>query len=281
MFFGNYDCTAVELNRFLLDGGAMFGVVPRPLWEKKIRPDDANRIPMAARSLVIRGNGRTILVDAGIGDKLPEKLRRIYDVADTGSLSERLQTCGLAPGDVTDVVLSHLHFDHTGGATAYDENGQVVPTFANAVYHIQKEQWDLALNPSVRDHGSYMEENFLPLQTGGRVNLIDGPVENLFDGIDLLVSHGHTRGQHHVLVHDPKGALCFASDMIPTAAHLPIAWNMAYDNEPLTLLSEKDRLLHRAAEEGWVLCFAHDPEIAAARVKYEKGKIVPDQVVML
>lgn len=280
MRFGDYECREIVLNRFLLDGGAMFGIIPKILWEKKIPADAKNRIPMVCRSLVIRGNGRCILVDAGIGDKLSEKWRRIYDVEDTGTLPDRLAGVGLRPEEVTDVVLSHLHFDHTGGATAF-QNGKTVPTFANAVYHIQKEQWDLAFQPSVRDRSSYMPENYLSLESEGRLNLIDGPVGGLFDGIDLIVSHGHTRGQQHLLVNDPAGALFFCGDMIPTAAHLPLSWLMAYDNEPLLLLTEKEEILGRAAEDGWMLCFAHDPVIGAARVRAtEKGMVIDQPAVL-
>ncbi len=275
MRFGQYDCFSVVLDRFLLDGGAMFGIIPKPLWEKKIASDAKNRIPMTARGLLICGNGKKILVDTGIGNKLPEKMMNIYAVAEAAPMDDILSPYGLSAADITDVVVTHLHFDHTGGATRMTPAGEVALTFENAVYHIQKDQWEYARQPSIRDQGSYFEENFAPLEKANRLNLIDGPVESFFEGIDLLVSYGHTSAQQHLLVRGETDALFFCADLIPTAAHLPLTWHMAYDNEPLTLIAEKGQILDRAVKENWVLCFPHDPEIEWTRVEQgEKGVIL-------
>lgn len=274
MRFGQYDCFCVETDLFFLDGGAMFGVVPKNLWERKIPADSANRIPMQARSLVIRGSGKIILVDAGVGNNISEKFRKIYGMAQASvSMAERLRAFGLCPEDITDVFLTHLHFDHVGGAT-HQSAGRMVPAFPRAVYHVQQAQWDLACNPSLRDQSSYLPDNFLPLESHGVLNRIDGPKDDFFDGIDLIVTHGHTRGQQHLLVKGADTSLFFCADLVPTSAHLPIAWNMAYDNEPLVLLDEKQALLARAVEENWVLCFEHDPEVSAAYVTEKNGKPV-------
>lgn len=281
MQFGPYDGFCVETDVFFLDGGAMFGAVPKPLWEKKIPADAANRIPMQARSLVVRGKGRIILVDTGVGSHLSEKFRRIYAMApEAAPVDERLARFGIHPAEVTDVVLTHLHFDHAGGATR-EEGGRMVPAFPNAVYHVQKAQWDLALHPSPRDKASYLADNFMPLESHGVLNLVDGPARDFFEGIDLLVTHGHTRGQQHLLVRGADTALFFSADLVPTSAHIPIAWNMAYDNEPLVLMEEKELLLGRAAAENWILCFAHDAAIQAATVRRENGRVVMDRRVEL
>jgi glyoxylase-like metal-dependent hydrolase (beta-lactamase superfamily II) len=281
MRFGNYDCFTLEMDRFLLDGGAMFGVVPKNLWEKKIPADAMNRIPMLARSLVIRGNGRTILVDTGIGDKLPDKFRKIYDIqTSVSTMAQRLAPFGLTVDDFTDVILTHLHFDHAGGSTD-QVNGNVVATFPNAVYHVQQTQWELACHPSVRDRSSYIPDNFMPLLEQNVLNLINGPSTDFFDGIDLIVTDGHTEGQHHPLIKGDENALFFCADLIPTSAHIPIAWHMGYDNYPINIMDEKETILSRGLNENWILCFEHDPVVAAASVREEKGRVVIDQVFEL
>lgn len=281
MRFGSYDCFTVEMDSFLLDGGAMFGVVPKNLWEKKIPADHMNRIPMQSRSLVIQGNGRIILVDTGIGDKLLPKFKKIYGIQTTvASMAQRLAPLELTVNDITDVIITHLHFDHAGGSTTI-VNGAAVPTFPNAVYHIQQAQWDLACNPSARDRSSYIPDNFMPLLDHKVLNLVDGSVEEFFDGIDLVVTDGHTRGQQHPLVKGDPQSLFYCADLIPTSAHIPTAWHMSYDNHPLKIMDEKDALLSRAVKEKWVLCFEHDPEVAAASLREETGRAVLDRIVDL
>lgn len=281
MRFGAYECGTVIMDSFRLDGGAMFGVVPKALWAKAIVPDDENRIPMVSRSLIIQGRSRVILVDTGVGDKLPEKFKQIYGIeVNARSMDERLAALGLTCNEITDVVLSHLHFDHAGGSTCRGENG-VRPTFLNATYHVQKSQWDLACRPSLRDRSSYIPDNFQPLREHGVLHLVDGPRENFFDGIHLTVTNGHTTGHQHLLVAGQNRALFFCGDLIPTSAHVPIAWHMAYDNHPIELMAEKAAVLKRALSENWVLCFAHDPVTAGAEVAREKGKMAAGPAVSL
>ncbi|MDO9264867.1 MAG: MBL fold metallo-hydrolase [Desulfosalsimonadaceae bacterium] len=281
MQFGGYDCSTVVMDSFLLDGGAMFGVVPKKLWEKAIPADSENRIPLTSRSLVIRGRGRVILVDNGVGDKLPGRFKKIYGIAVSAhSMDERLAPLNLNVSDITDVILTHLHFDHAGGSTIL-AGGMVRPAFPNATYHVQKSQWDLACHPSLRDRSSYIPDNFLPLLEHNVLNLLDGPADDFFEGIHLIVTNGHTPGQQHPLILGSDRSLFFCADLIPTSAHLPVPWHMAYDNHPIDIMDEKAALLGRAVDENWILCFEHDPVTVAAGVRKDRQKVVMDQAVVL
>ena len=277
MTHGDYQIDTVEAGRLGLDGGAMFGVVPKPLWAGRIAPDDRNRIPLAMRCLLLRGHGRTILVDTGLGHKADAKFEEIYAV-DHGhsTLAGSLAALGVAPADVTDVVLTHLHFDHAGGATERAPDGTLRLAFPAARFHVQRAHWAWA-HESVRERASFLAENLDPLKASGRLVLEDGEASP-FPGVSYVVVDGHTRAQQLVLVEggaDTGGAaapLLFAADLVPTAAHVPLLWVMAYDVEPLQTLREKERVLTRAAEEGWTVVFEHDPETAAARIeRTEKG----------
>lgn len=278
MKFGEYECRSMNLGNFYLDGGAMFGVVPRTLWEQKIPPNGKNRIPMRAVSLLIQGKGRNILVDTGYGNKLPEKSKKIYKITTSPDIENSLSKHGLSSADITDVFITHLHFDHTGGATCIKDN-QTVPSFPNAVYYIQKDQWETAIHPNIRDKSSYINDNYLPLQKKGLLKLINGP-EKLFPGIETIITHGHTPGQQHLLIKGDQKikknqeSLFFCADLIPTSAHLPITWNMAYDLDPLGIMQEKIKLLSRAIKENWILFFEHDPYTTAARITEKNKKFI-------
>ncbi len=266
MTHAGYQIDLVEAGRLGLDGGAMFGIVPKPLWERHIPADDQNRIPLAMRCLLLRGHGRTILVDTGMGHKADETFTRIYAVDHAHSdLLPSLAALGVSPGDITDVFLTHLHFDHGGGATTRDEAGALTLTFPGAAHHVQARHWDWA-HASPREGASFLPENLDPLEASGQLVLHDGPGEP-FPGIETVVVDGHTRGQQLPLIHGAAGTLFYPADLVPTAAHVPLLWGMAYDVEPLVTISEKERLLARAADEGWTLLFEHDAETAAARVE--------------
>jgi glyoxylase-like metal-dependent hydrolase (beta-lactamase superfamily II) len=266
MIIGNYRLASVETGRFALDGGAMFGVVPKALWEKKIPADERNRIGLAVRALLIEevSGPRKILVDTGIGQKWDAKGQDIYGIDhSTLRLETSLAALGLAPDDITDVLLTHLHFDHAGGATKL-AGGKVVPTFPNATYWVQRQNLAWAKNPTEKDRASYLPENWAPLEAAGILKTTDGPGEWL-PGIELVLSDGHTRAMQLPHVHGAGGHLIYCADLIPTAAHIPVPWVMGYDNFPITVMEEKKRILERAVAEGWALFFEHDPLGPAAR----------------
>jgi glyoxylase-like metal-dependent hydrolase (beta-lactamase superfamily II) len=269
LHLGPYELTTIDDGRFALDGGAMFGTVPRVLWERSNPPDEQNRIGMALRTLLIRGEGRTILVDTGLGDKFPEKHLAMYRVERRGGVVAGLASLGVAPEEVTDVLLTHLHFDHGGGGTRRDGAGSLVPTFSAARYHLQEENLRVASLPNERERASYLPENLQPLRDAGCLEVHSGGYE-LAPGVEILVSHGHTRGMQMVLVSSPGAPPVFyPADLIPSSSHLRIPWVMGYDLWPLTVMEEKRALLERAVREGWVLIFEHDPSMAACTVNFD------------
>jgi glyoxylase-like metal-dependent hydrolase (beta-lactamase superfamily II) len=264
---GPYAIFPIETGRFKLDGGAMFGVVPKTLWEKRIPADERNRITLAMRCLLLVGDAKVILIDAGIGDKSDAKFAEIFGIDhEHSTLEGSLAQVGYAPEDVTDVILTHLHFDHCGGATRRDGE-RIVATFPNATYHVQSEHWEWAMQPNVRERASFLKENFEPLATDAtaRLNLLDGGGE-FAEGIELIVVNGHTRAMQLVKVFDDQSVLLFAADLVPTAAHVPLPWVMAYDVEPLRTIEEKERILGEAADKGWLLFLEHDPTRGTTRV---------------
>lgn len=280
MRIGPYELHAIETGRFALDGGAMFGVVPRPLWEKTNPPDGKNRITLAARALLLRGNGRTVLIDTGNGAKFNEKLTSIYRIDMSGfDLVSSLARHGVAPADVTDVILTHLHFDHAGGSTTLSD-GEVVPTFPRARYCVQREHWLAAQRPTERDTASFFPEDFMPLHQRGVLDFTEGEGE-ILPGVTVTLVHGHTAALQCPLISDGRTTLLYCADLVPTVSHVPLPWIMAYDLRPLVTLEEKRRLLGRAAEAGWILFFEHDPNLAAARLaRTDKGIVLGDPVAI-
>lgn len=274
---GSYELHTIETGRFGMDGGAMFGVVPRPLWERHIRPDDRNRITLALRCLLLEGDGRVILIDNGIGAKLNEKMADIYAVDHAHSeLHRSLDQAGFSAADVTDVVYTHLHFDHCGGGTATGRHGPV-PVFENALHHVQRAHWEWARDPNAREAASYMQENMEPLERIGQLRLMDGP-GMLFPGVEAIVVDGHTEAQQLVKISDEERTLVFVSDLLPTSAHLRRAWATSYDVRPLVTLKEKARFLEDAVEGGWHFFFEHDPEtVVGTPVRSSRGIVVAEE----
>ncbi|MCP4757535.1 MAG: MBL fold metallo-hydrolase [Proteobacteria bacterium] len=266
MKFGDYDCYPIDLGDFAVDGGAMFGIVPKTEWERKIPADEKNRIPLKSRALLVQGNGKNILVDTGCGTKLTADQKETYGIdKDPMDLNLLLSGYDIDCHQITDVVLTHLHFDHAGGST-HLENGRAVPVFPNATYYVQSEQWEEACNPHERDRESYLPDDFQPLQEYGNLRLLDGSLE-LFEGLDIMVTYGHTKAQQHLVVKGVDQSLFHCADLVPTAAHIPVHWIMGYDGRPLDLFPEKDYFLRKAIRDNWILFFEHDPTITAATLK--------------
>ena len=280
MKIGPYELHAIDTGSFGLDGGAMFGVVPRTLWEKTNPPDEKNRIAMASRALLLRGNGRTILIDAGNGGKLDAKLASIYKIDNSrADLLRSLSARGIGREDVTDVILTHLHFDHAGGATIR-RDGELVPTFPKARHYVQHAHWEAAQKPTERDRASFIPDDFLPLAAHGLLDFTEGEGEVL-PGIRMRVIHGHTTALQCPLISDGRTTLLFCADLVPTASHVALPWIMAYDLRPLVTLEEKRAILTRAADEEWVMYFEHDPALVAARLARSPKGIVLGSPVSL
>jgi glyoxylase-like metal-dependent hydrolase (beta-lactamase superfamily II) len=272
MKLGGYKLYTVQTGLLRLDGGAMFGVVPKPLWSKTNPADERNRIQMGMRALLLVSDKKKIIVDDGAGYKLSEKLNDIYGVDHTKfTLEKSLADIGFTTGDITDVILTHLHFDHAGGSTYRDGNTEIKLTFPNATYYLQKRHWEWANNPSERDKASFFPENFVPIQKAGYLNLLDG--EYKFDEfITLPVVNGHTPGMQLVILRDGKNTVLYTADLFPTTSHIPIAYIMGYDLHPLTTLEEKKKYLAQIVKENWLLFFEHDAFTETARVELtEKG----------
>ncbi len=279
LLVGGMRVHALEAGIQWLDGGAMFGVVPRPLWERKITPDHRHRIPLALRCLLVETPNALVLVDTGIGNKESDKFRDIYGVDNAGDptrLEDALRSLGFEVGDVDLVVSTHLHFDHAGGNLVLAPDGTMAPAFPRARFVMQKGELGFANSPSERVRASYMAKNYRPLVEAGLVDTVEGPSE-LLTGIQLLPTPGHTPFHQSILVESQGETAVFLADLCPTSAHLPLPWIMGYDLEPLVTLETKRAVLERASEEGWILIFQHDPFIPWGRLdpESEKPRLIP------
>lgn len=272
---GRWRLASVMAGTFALDGGAMFGVVPRTSWERHAAPDARNRIRLATRCLLaVDDAGHRVLIDTGMGDRWDAKRSELLAIdAPPGALARGLATHGLAPADITDVVLTHLHFDHAGGCVRRTETGHLECALPNARWHVQRSQWMWAQAPSERDRASYRRDDFDLLVHCGMLHLVDGACELLPD-LELVVSDSHTVGQQLPRFHAGSTHLTFCGDVIPTRAHLRVPWVMAYDLNPLTTLEEKKMILAEALEDDGILFFEHDPDVAACRLREEDGQPV-------
>ncbi len=264
---------------FKLDGGAMFGVIPKPLWSRVTEVDDRNRIPLVARPMLIRSSDRTILVDTGIGGKWSEKERDIYGIQRSGDgIVSSLADLGVERDDVTDVILTHLHFDHAG-ATTFRDDGTLRLTFPSADHHVQKSNWDWAGSPTERDAGSYREEDFALLEGSDCLQLLDGDTE-FIPGVKLELVDGHTLGLQMVRVRGDDRELLYVTDLIPTAAHLPLPYVMGYDLWPLETLGRKKELYGEEGDREKLFAFEHDPETAVCTVREGEKHVEVDEVIV-
>jgi len=259
---GKWKVHTIQAGGQLLDGGAMFGVVPKPLWERRIAADDRNRIQLGMRCLLVEHERGLVLIDNGLGNKEPAKFHQIYGVENAGAggrtwLEDALQQLGVSPTDVMMMVDTHLHFDHAGGNTYVDAEGQVRLTFPRARYVVQRAEYQWATHTNERTAASYFDHNFVPVMESGRLELVQGEVE-ILPGITLMPTPGHTPGHQSVRLESGGETALFLADLVPTAAHLPLPWIMGYDVEPLVTLETKRRLLRTAADQEWLLIFEHD-----------------------
>ena len=254
----------------------MFGVVPRPLWTRRVTPDDRNRIPLALRCLLIEHPDGLVLVDTGLGNKENSKFQDIYGVENAGrkgptQLEDALAEAGFGPGDVRWVINTHLHFDHAGGNTFVNQAGTVGPSFTEATYLVQRGELDFARTPNERTRASYLPHNFEPVAASERWRLLEGDGLEVLQGIAVRLTPGHVPWHQSVVLRDGGETAVFLGDVIPTTAHLPLPWIMGYDLEPLRTLESKRALLAEAAAGGWLLVFEHDPEVVMGRVELLAG----------
>ena len=269
MKLGEIEFHVISAGTVRLDGGAMFGVIPRTLWEKKMAPDTRNRITLAMNCLLIHAGGKRILVETGAGDKMNQRLRDIYGL-DGPNLVEGLRAYDLRPEDIDIVVNTHLHFDHCGGNTCVEQD-KVVAVFPSARYIVRRGEFDHGMDPNERDRASYFPENYAPLESAGAFELLDGD-RVVVPGVELIKVPGHTAHMQCVkLTGGGKTAFLFA-DLVPTTAHLPLPWIMGYDLYPMTTLENKKRWIPEVVREGWLALFGHDARVPAAYLRERDGK---------
>jgi len=281
---GSVRMHGIEAGVQQLDGGAMFGVVPKPLWERRIPADLRNRIPLALRCLLVEAPNALVLIDTGIGNKYGEKFADIYGVLNAGEptrLEDGIRDAGFDPADVDIVLSTHLHFDHAGGNTVRDESGVIRPSFPNARYVVQRGELDFAHSQNERIRASYLLENFEPITEAGLWHLVEGEAD-VTEGISVVPTPGHTPHHQSVLIRSDDETACFLADVCPTSAHLPLPWIMGYDLEPLVTLESKRGLWQRAREENWILVFEHDPRVPWGRLDpAEDRPVLAEDVALL
>ena len=273
MKFGDYRVEVIPDCEFRLDGGAMFGVVPRNLWARVNPPDDQNRIRMNMNCLFIEADGERILIDTGIGEKWSEKHRAMYGINRTRSFDESLRAiAGLAATDITIVINTHLHFDHAGGNSIRNDTGQAVPAFPNARYFISEAEYEHAESPTERDRASYFPENWQPMKNSGQLELKATDYE-VVPGLTMETHAGHNRSMQCPRLARDGNVLFGFADLVPTRAHVPYAWVMGYDLYPVETVEAKKKLLPQAAQENWTCLFYHDPDQALGKIVEEDGKL--------
>jgi len=272
---GDLELISVCDGFFRLDGGAMFGVVPKPLWEKRTPSDERNRITLAMRPLIVRGM-RTMIIDAGLGDKENEKFIDIYGVARARNLDHTLAEAELTPEDIDIVLATHLHFDHAGGFTKRDASGHVRPRFPRAQYIVRRGEWEDATHPHERNRASYLFDNYVPLAEAGVLQLVDDD-QTIMPGVKVRRTGGHTMHHQMVLIESGGKTAAFVADLMPTTAHVPEAWMLGYDSYPMDTLAAKKAFLKEAVEREMLVFFEHDPTIAAGYIREQDGKrrVVP------
>src|SRR5262249_33922204 len=266
---GDFGLTALSDGLYPLDGGALFGIVPKVLWSKKVTADEKNLVSVGLNSVLVRTGEKNILIETGIGNKLTEKMIAIY--GQPAELLDRLNAIGISPDDIDIVINSHLHFDHCGWNTIR-RNDAIVPTFSKATYFVQEGEWKHA-HEGQRDSVSYLHENYDPLVESGQMKLLKGKAE-IVPGISVEVFPGHTRDMQAIIIQSGGKTACYISDLIATSAHVEVNWGMSFDLYPLETIESRKRYYARALPENWLTMFTHDPEIPWAYAqKDERGKL--------
>jgi glyoxylase-like metal-dependent hydrolase (beta-lactamase superfamily II) len=265
---GDFELTILSDGEYYLDGGAFFGVVPKIMWQRKWPPDEMNRLRCGLNSVLVRGGKQTVLIETGIGNKLNDKMRKIY--GNEEKLLNSLHAAGVAPEEIDVVINTHLHFDHCGWNTVY-RDGKAVPTFPKAQYFVQEGEWRHGQLQTERDRISYISDNYNPLIESGQMTLLKGDQE-LLPGIAVRVYPGHTAHMQAVVLESQGKKACYISDLIPTTQHLDIAWGMAFDLYPLDTLYSKKKFYAEAIKEDWLVIFTHDPKVPLAHIREDQGR---------
>lgn len=280
---GNFDLYTIATGDFKLDGGAMFGVVPKPLWSRGISADEKNRIKMTMRCLLVKSNvtGKLYLIDNGLGTKFNEKMMQIYDVDTSNySLKKSFEEHGFTFDEVTDIIFTHLHFDHCGGTSFIDTDGVSKFTFPNAKFHVTKSHWQTAINPNAREKASFLPENINPLKETDKLVLVDDN-HTFEEGLSTIVVNGHTLGQQLPVIEGNGKKLCFVADLLPTHVHVPLPWVMGYDMYPAQTLKEKEDFLEKALTENYYLYLEHDFYKEVITLQNDGKKITVDKSLSL
>ena len=272
MKLGEIEIFSLVENRFKIDGGAMFGVVPKTIWEKLVPCDEKNRVDLDVNLLLVKTKDKNILIDTGIGDALTDRMRKIYGMEKKSNLSEGLAMFGVKPEDIDVVVLTHLHLDHAGGVVRFNEKGEKVPAFPNAKHIVQSQEWNDALVPDERTLATYFPENFFVLEETKLVEVVDGE-EEVEPGIEVIPTGGHTRGHQAVMIETEDAKILGPGDIMPTRNHIRVPYVASVDLYPLETMEVKKEFLERCLNDGWSVAFDHDTEMKLAKLRKIDDKI--------
>jgi glyoxylase-like metal-dependent hydrolase (beta-lactamase superfamily II) len=273
---GDFELTILSDGTYFLDAGSMFGVVPKSLWSRRVQPDERNLMACGLNSVLVRTGEKTVLIETGIGNKLSDKLKAIYEPHE--QLMKSLEAVKVAPEEIDVVINSHLHFDHCGWNTVYDKDGKAKPTFPNAKYYAQRGEWEHGQKQLERDRISYIGDNYDPLVESGQMQLLEGNTQ-ILPGISVELYPGHTRNMQAIMIESAGKKACYISDLIPTSHHLDLTWVMSYDVFPLDTIESRKRFYSQAVPQQWLTIFTHDHERPWAYLDEAKpGKVVAREV---
>ena len=279
MKFGNFEIFSIVENSFKIDGGAMFGVVPKIIWEKLTLPDEKNRVKLDLNLLLVKSENKNILIDAGMGDALSEKQKKIYDIEKPSDMERKLSELDLTPEDIDLVILTHLHADHAGGVVKIDESGKKVCRFPNARHIVQIKEWNDAMSPDERTSATYFTENLKLLEESNLLELIEGKDE-VAKGIKVTPTGGHTPGHQAILIEDGENKILCPGDIIPSTSHLKIPYVASVDLFPQQIMAQKRKFLDMCINDGWLLAFDHDTNIKLGKLEKVGNEIKVNKVIL-